>query len=398
MDAQQQQQRQLRAFALFALGLCKAELGDWRGARREWRACLRGFEGGGRGAGIGVWGLRVGRGGFGDGEGEGDGVMGMGAGLGPEGQVWVLERTRVEWNWRMALFETGSRRQGIRPLGMKARRSGLNGVPAGICFGPPEGWARVEVEVERVERGLFGPLEEIGRAVERRGEGRLGVGNGGFGERRDDVRSERDSPLMKSLPPTPWLPLRVRKGAAARESEDWGEDSPTVGNDMIMEKSPSPTYQPSSPTYSAARPPSSVYDDKSSIGTQKNVNFRPPTSAKSEIPSNLSFYFSDGIEHDGEDEGSVGGFSNIDDALALWDLPGKHPALACDDDQEEPLDVDFERGTRDTRFSNFITGDRSNQTFVENVSLTAPAHLSHDDDLSGEILLPKVFEGFGPRM
>ncbi|KAI4149694.1 MAG: hypothetical protein L6R39_002437 [Caloplaca ligustica] len=51
----------------------------------------------------------------------------------PDG-VWKLEKARVEWNWRIALFERNYVRRGIeRPGGGKW---GLNGIPAGVIFGP----------------------------------------------------------------------------------------------------------------------------------------------------------------------------------------------------------------------------------------------------------------------
>ncbi|KAL9592716.1 MAG: hypothetical protein Q9179_006434 [Wetmoreana sp. 5 TL-2023] len=49
----------------------------------------------------------------------------------PDGQ-WTLERARVEWNWRIALFERNYVRKGTeRPGG---GRWGLNGIPAGVIF------------------------------------------------------------------------------------------------------------------------------------------------------------------------------------------------------------------------------------------------------------------------
>lgn len=51
----------------------------------------------------------------------------------PDG-VWKLEKPRVEWNWRIALFERNYLRKGVeRPGGGKW---GLNGIPAGVIFGP----------------------------------------------------------------------------------------------------------------------------------------------------------------------------------------------------------------------------------------------------------------------
>ncbi|KAL8901912.1 MAG: hypothetical protein Q9207_004974 [Kuettlingeria erythrocarpa] len=48
--------------------------------------------------------------------------------------VWKLAKTRVEWNWRIALFERNYLRKGVeRPDG---GRWGLHGIPAGVIFGP----------------------------------------------------------------------------------------------------------------------------------------------------------------------------------------------------------------------------------------------------------------------
>ncbi|KAL8951050.1 MAG: hypothetical protein Q9222_002943 [Ikaeria aurantiellina] len=53
---------------------------------------------------------------------------------GLEDGQWKLERTRVEWNWRIAMFERNwVRKQVERPGGGKW---GLNGIPAGVLFGP----------------------------------------------------------------------------------------------------------------------------------------------------------------------------------------------------------------------------------------------------------------------
>ncbi|KAL8936058.1 MAG: hypothetical protein Q9216_005125 [Gyalolechia sp. 2 TL-2023] len=56
----------------------------------------------------------------------------------PDGE-WTLERPRVEWNWRIALFERNYARKGVeRPGGGKW---GLNGIPAGVIFGPASHFA-----------------------------------------------------------------------------------------------------------------------------------------------------------------------------------------------------------------------------------------------------------------
>ncbi|KAL9603295.1 MAG: hypothetical protein Q9219_001318 [cf. Caloplaca sp. 3 TL-2023] len=48
---------------------------------------------------------------------------------------WELDRQRVEWNWRIAVFERNHTKKGVeRPAGGKW---GLNGIPAGVIFGLP---------------------------------------------------------------------------------------------------------------------------------------------------------------------------------------------------------------------------------------------------------------------
>ena len=50
----------------------------------------------------------------------------------PAGE-WKLERARVDWNWRIALFERNWAKRGVtRPGGGKW---GLNGLPVGVMFG-----------------------------------------------------------------------------------------------------------------------------------------------------------------------------------------------------------------------------------------------------------------------
>ena len=113
------------AVAWFGLGLAQTELADWRNARRSWKECLRCF------------------GSVGDQE-EGihytvfqaqDERM-LEAVLGSEG--WTLERRRVEFNLLVALREKGSKKRGVAPRPFDQQRPGLNGIPAGLRFGP--GW------------------------------------------------------------------------------------------------------------------------------------------------------------------------------------------------------------------------------------------------------------------
>lgn len=55
-------------------------------------------------------------------------------GRGFPGGQWALERPRVEWNWRIALFERNYVRKGVARPG--SGKWGMNGIPAGVIFGP----------------------------------------------------------------------------------------------------------------------------------------------------------------------------------------------------------------------------------------------------------------------
>ena len=126
------------AIGWFAKGLCKAELGQWRKARRDFKRCLMCFE---------VIGRRLER------------IPYKIDQSGPISQTgleeeWVLEWAKVQWNYLVALKQGGSRgnpqsartdRQDEQGLdSIPADEQALNGIPAGVHMGP--GWeAKLEV-------------------------------------------------------------------------------------------------------------------------------------------------------------------------------------------------------------------------------------------------------------
>ena len=110
------------AIGWFAKGLCKAELGAWRKARRDFKQCLICFE---------VVGTRLERIPY---KIDQSGPI-QRTGLGEE---WVLEWAKVEWNYKVALLEGGSRRNPQSPRTERQHGQGLNGIPAGVHMGP--GW------------------------------------------------------------------------------------------------------------------------------------------------------------------------------------------------------------------------------------------------------------------
>ena len=114
------------AVGWFGLGLAQAELAEWKSARRSWKECLRCFG-------------PVSR--------QRDAIRyslfqvpdGRSMKVGPDSREWTLERTRVQLNRDVAVCETGgSKRMGLAPRAANEKRRWLNGIPAGLRFGP--GW------------------------------------------------------------------------------------------------------------------------------------------------------------------------------------------------------------------------------------------------------------------
>lgn len=110
------------AFGWFALGLAQAELADWRDARRSWKRCLHCFGPIGYQQESITYPL----------------FQGQLLEVGLESGDWTLERARVEFNFHIALREKGSKRAGVPRRAAGQKRPQLNGIPAGLRFGP--GW------------------------------------------------------------------------------------------------------------------------------------------------------------------------------------------------------------------------------------------------------------------
>ena len=106
----------------FAKGLCKAELGEWRKARRDFKQCLICFE---------IVGRRLEKLPFRIHQSARIPRIGL-------GEEWMLEWVKVEWNYKVALIKGGSRRDPQSPSTQRQHELGLNGIPAGVHMGP--GW------------------------------------------------------------------------------------------------------------------------------------------------------------------------------------------------------------------------------------------------------------------
>ncbi|KAM0802133.1 hypothetical protein BDR22DRAFT_971591 [Usnea florida] len=114
----------------FGLGLAQAELGQWRSAKRSWKSCLKCFEtADDQQDGIPYVLFQVQ-----DYAARDETVRRLKKDL--KSRAWTLERTKVEFNYRVALRETGSKKLDLAPRLAGERRPGLNGIPAGLRFGP----------------------------------------------------------------------------------------------------------------------------------------------------------------------------------------------------------------------------------------------------------------------
>ena len=110
------------AIGWFARGLCKAELGEWRRARRDFKQCLICFE---------IVGTRLERIPYRIDQSGRIPRIGL-------GEEWMLDWVKVEWNYKVALIKGGSRRDTQSPRTQRQHELGLNGIPAGVHMGP--GW------------------------------------------------------------------------------------------------------------------------------------------------------------------------------------------------------------------------------------------------------------------
>ena len=110
------------AIGWFARGLCKAELGEWRRARRDFKQCLICFE---------IVGTRLEKIPCKIKQARHINRIGL-------GEEWVLEWAKVEWNYKVALIKGGSRRDTRSPKTQRQHELGLNGISAGVHMGP--GW------------------------------------------------------------------------------------------------------------------------------------------------------------------------------------------------------------------------------------------------------------------
>lgn len=344
------------AVGWFGLGLAQAELAEWRNARRSWKECLRCFESaGGRQDGIRYVLFQAQ-----DGAAQDEAAPMLEVGLNAE--EWTLERTRVEFNFRVALHEKGSKKLGVAPRAAGEKRPGLNGLSAGLRFGP--GW---DASLQSLDSPLL--AQYSGSRAQRSGD-------------RADFTSKRQlapqtppsastSRLRASLPPRissrKPLPALPRSPPilipSLADGGNFNDRRPSLDQDPFTSSPESESLDPfdtSSQTLTI-RP----YDVNHKRLSQQSTLFTP------EDPH----FFNHTEEDDNESNDTS---AAIDDTIASWSSVGQI-------DQDQTL-VDQAQEEEEEEAEAENLADETQEESVQ----------GHSDFGSGEILLPRVFEGFGP--
>ena len=347
------------AVAWFALGLAQAELAQWRNARRSWKKCLRCFEPiGGQWDGIPYPLFRT------------QDERTLKVGLNSRG--WTLERTRVLFNFNVALCETGSKKLDIPPRDAGQKRSGLFGIPAELRFGP--GW-------DAALQSLHTPrlLQYSDFRTEEPGDGARFDPDAQPALRTPHSSSTSLPSTLPSRNPSrkPRLKLCCSSPVPIPSLADEGSFS----NHKL---SPDKNLLTSSPaddivdlfadfTQTLTAPPHEEYNQRFS---RQSTLF---------TPEDQSFY-----DHsdDDDDEETFYTCTAIDETIASWS--------ALDQTQEDCVDDDMMLGEEedDDRNDNENHGEEEEEVEDEEAETPRPHPAPTIDD--GEILQPRVFEGFGP--
>ena len=412
-----------QAFTFFGSGLAKAELGEWRGARREWRRCLGCF--GSEGGevldeikfkvfqGSTVPSQR--RGGAG-GQEENMQYRGGLSGL------WILERKSLEWNLRVASLESSSKHY-HKPTGdttttqeqqgkqQQKNGHGINGIPANLLFGPDRhpyetspsslyhsfntlASAQASEEQtppdpvnERQSRHFsFQPLSSIGKAsaLPPPKFARTWPQNSSPSAKIIAVPAGLNitTGLTPLVPPVSRFCVDPRANIADGERD--GDDSPTLGRFL-----PSSFYSIRHSDYEIQNQMKEAMSEDINDGDRNEpIGLSPP--AYDQDP--LAYYFS-----------LMPGASEAETGRKYWDVEVDQCLYGKDwgEGEEAPGETGERRDflqQDDSSYGDGIETDDENP-MQESKPLRLP-NTKKLSDLFGEeipILLPRAFEGFGPR-
>ena len=342
------------AVGWFGLGLAQAELAEWRNARRSWKQCLRCFESvAGRQEGIRYALFQA------QDEAVQDEACQM-LEVGLDSEAWTLERTRVEFNFRVALHEKGSKKLGVAPRAAGEKRPGLNGLSAGLRFGP--GW---DASLQSLEPP---PLAYYSRScTEGSGDGAVLTSNPQPAPQTPPSASTSRPgaslpPRISSHKPLPALPRSPPKLIPSLADDgNFNDHRPSLDKDPFM----------SSPENESLDP----FDTSSQTLTIRPYNgYHQRLSQQSTLFTPEDHHFYDHTDED--DDQSKDTSAAIDDTIASWSSDGR-----TDQDQTSVDQTQQQQQQQEENVAN------------ETQEGSVQAHSELD---SGEILLPRVFEGFGP--
>ncbi|KAL9133395.1 MAG: hypothetical protein Q9175_005422 [Cornicularia normoerica] len=313
------------AVGWFALGLAQAELGEWRNARKSWKECLQCFESAdGRQESIPNVLLQA------QGKAQDKATQMLEVGL--DSGKWTLERTRVEFNFRVAMREKGSKKFGLAPRAAGEKRPGLNGLSAGLRFGP--GW---DANLQSLDSPLL--AQYLVSHTKEPGDGTSSTGNP-----RRAAQTPPSShpgaalpPRISSRKPLPALPRPpLTRAPSLADKGSFNDHRPSLDKDPFTsspEKDIPDPFPPSSPTLPTTRP----YNDENQERLSRQSTLCTPEE---------QYFYNHSDEHNEESQDTS---TALDDTIASWNGLGQT--------QEETL--------------------------------------QNHSDLDGEILQPRVFEGFG---
>ena len=342
------------AVGWFGLGLAQAELAEWRNARRSWKKCLWCF---------GPWEsipyslFRA----------QDERIPDFGLDSGE----WRLERTRVQFNLNVALCEKGSKKFGISPRAPGQKRPGLNGIPAGLRFGP--GW-------DATLQSLHTPrlIQHSSFYADEPGD-RAGFNNDpqpavqtppSFSTSPPDtptrISSRRPLPRISCSSSTPILSLV--------DEVSFNNHTPSLNEDPLTSSPADDIVDLFADTSQALIAPS--YQEYHERFSRQSTLFTPQDQ-----------YFSDHFDYDEDIDESLDTCTAIDETIASWSTfdqtqlesndGGATPEEQDDDDDEKQQDENVANGSPEAE-----------------AKTSQNASDSNIDD--GEILQPRVFEGFGP--
>ena len=373
------------AVGWFGLGLAQAELAEWRNARRSWKQCLQCFESiSGQLEGIRYVLFQAQ-----DEAAQDEAAQMMKVGL--DSGEWTLERTRVDFNFQVALREKGSKKLGVAPRSASQKRPRLNGLPAGLRFGP--GW---DASLQSLDSPVL--LQQSGLRAEEQGN-RGAVSSGKFLPTAKTPPSSRTPDPRTSLPahvssckPLPALPRSPPTQIPTLADEgSFNDHKPPLDQDLFT----------SSPSQTLTTHPYNEYHERLS---------QQPTLFTAEDQ-----YFYDHSDEDNDEYHDPS--SAIDRTIASWGGLGQTQEDQTQEGQPEeyqieeyqPEEYQIEeyqaeqyqtRGEEEEEEEEEEEKEEWEEEWEEEETITIETHKktsqNHSDFDSGEILQPRVFEGFGP--